>query len=126
MEPEHTPQWLRRFVEENFPKHFNPVEESGFSGLTDDWPAGPEQLSFANPAFADAEIWIRKAAREFQKGAASILFVPAVLNSVYFRESVYPFASEVILFTCPIKIPGKNKQIVAQVRFTCNQRSTSS
>lgn len=109
-----TPIWLREFVAKNFPCTFNAVEEPGFEGLTADWPAGKDQLTFVNCAFTDAQLWIEKAAKELKKGAASILFVPFVANAVYFRETVYPYAAEIHILTCPIKIPGKSKQIVTQ------------
>lgn len=80
----------------------------------DDWPKGAEKLSFVNCPFADSQAWIEKAVRELEKGAASILFVPAILNSVYFRESVYPRAAEIHFFTVPIKCPGKEKQLPVQ------------
>lgn len=114
MLPSTTPIWLREFVAKNFPCTFNAVEEPGFDGLNADWPTGKDQLTFVNPAFADTQLWIEKAAKELKKGAASILFVPAYFNSVYFRESVYPNASEIHILTCPMKIPGKTKPVVAQ------------
>lgn len=114
MDQDTTPQWLRDYVAQNFPVTFNPVEKAGFSGLMEPWPAGNEQLCFVNCPFADAQLWIEKAKKELKRGAASIVFVPAVFNSLYFRESVYPHASEIQIFTCPIKQPGKNKQLVAQ------------
>lgn len=114
MDADSTPQWLRNYAFKEFPVAFNPVEAPGFAGLFDDWPVSPEQFSFVNCPFKDAQLWIEKAAKESQRGAMSLVFVPAMFNSVYFRESVYPHAREIIVFTCPIKLPGKNKQLVAQ------------
>jgi len=114
MQPEHTPQWLREFVAKNFPITFNAVEEPDFEGLTESWPTGPDQLTFANPPFADAQLWVEKAAKELAKGAASVLFVPFMANSTYFRDTVYKHALEIHILKCPIKQPGKSKSVVSQ------------
>lgn len=99
MDADSTPQWVRDYVAQNYPVTFNPVEHPGFSGLVQPWPAGNEQLCFVNCPFSEAQLWIEKAAKELKRGAASILFVPAVFNSLYFRESVYPLASEIQIIT---------------------------
>jgi hypothetical protein len=93
-----TPVWVRDYMRQ-FPVTFNPVEEPEFDGLVADWPKGPEQLSFVNCAFADAQLWVEKAAKELKKGAASILFIPLVFNATYFREAVYSNSSEIHIFT---------------------------
>lgn len=115
METSSTPQWVKDYVIETFPPvTFNPCEAENFNGLIGDWPTAEGELSFVNPPFAEAQLWIEKAARELKKGARSILFVPANFNSLYFRESVYPCALEIRVFTAPIKMPGKNKQLPCQ------------
>lgn len=108
-----TPQCVHEYVTQHFPITHNPVTHPNSNGLLDHWPVG-EECSFVNPPFSDAQLWIEKAKREAQRGAASVLFVPAIFNSLYFRESVYPYASEIRILTCPFKIPGKSKQLVAQ------------
>jgi hypothetical protein len=114
MQADKTPVWLREFVRKNYPYTFNPVEEDGFDGLMDSWPTGEGNLSFVNCPFSEAQLWIEKAVKELKRGAESVLWVPATFNSVYFREAVYPNASEIQILTCPLKQPGKTKQIVAQ------------
>lgn len=95
MQPENTPGWLRTFITQNFPVTFNAVEAPGVDGLIDAWPNGEKELTFCNPPFADAQLWVEKAAAELAKGAASILFVPFVANSTYFRECVFKHALEI-------------------------------
>lgn len=122
MQPETTPNWVRDYVVANFPVTFNPVEQHDFDGLNEEWPGGPNQVCFVNCAFADAQLWVEKAVKELkkEKPTASVLFVPLVFNATYFRETVYPNAAEIHIFTCPIKQPGKSKQVVAQVKlFIC-------
>jgi hypothetical protein len=44
-----------------------------------------------------------------------VLLLPAVFNSVYWREGLYQKATEIRVFTCPIKLPNKKKQVVSQM-----------
>ena len=87
MDTTSTPQWVKDYVAENFPPvTFTPCEAENCNGLMDAWPVGNGELSFVNPPFTEAQLWIEKAARELKRGARSILFVPANFNSLYFRE----------------------------------------
>lgn len=107
---ERTPGWLRDFVEEQFRVSFEP-EVSLASPLKDSW----QGFSFVHPPHAEAQQWCEKAAAEASKGNFSVLLLPAVFNSCYWRGVVYPNATEVRVFTCPVKLPGAKKQIVSQM-----------
>ena len=107
---ERTPGWLRTYVGEDFNVTFEP-EDSLMNPLADDW----QGFSFAHPPHAEAQLWCDKAAKEAEKGHHSVLLLPAVFNSVYWREIVYRHATEVRVFTCPVKMPHAKKQIVSQM-----------
>lgn len=109
---ERTPGWLRDYVDEDFNITFEPENELA-EPLDQPW----QGFSFAHPPHAEAQMWCEKAAREARRGAWSVLLLPAVFNSVYWRQVVYPNATEVRVFTCPIKMPTAKKQIVSQMCF---------
>jgi hypothetical protein len=48
-------------------------------------------------------------------GNFSVIVVPAQFNCVYWRELVYPCATEIRVFACPIRFPGYSKQIATQM-----------
>lgn len=103
----HTPGWLKTWV---FSK-FTITMDADDTSLMTPW----NGLVFCHPPHADAEIWCEKAARELENGVVSILLLPAVFNSIYWRNIVYRDAYEIHVLTCPIKKPGAKKQIVNQM-----------
>lgn len=109
-----TPQWLLEYICSEFPCDFDPCalqENAAFDGLRDHW----QGFSFVNPPYSETQAWVEKAAREAEDGNFSVLLIPAVFNSLYWRETVYSHASEIRIFTCPIKFTGYKKQIVQQM-----------
>lgn len=106
---ERTPGWLRSFVNQDFEVTFEP--EKLQDPLSNAW----EGFSFAHPPHAEAELWCIKAANEAEKNHFSVLLLPAVFNSCYWRDIVYKHATEIRVFACPIKMPNKKKQIVSQM-----------
>lgn len=107
---ERTPGWLRDHVDVDFKITFDP-ENQLEDPLNSDW----QGFSFVHPPHSEAEMWCEKAAMEAVKGNFSVLLVPAVFNSCYWRKTIYPCATEVRMFTCPIKMPNAKKQIVSQM-----------
>lgn len=105
-----TPGWLIDYVAEDFPITFFP-EQQVEAPLVQDW----QGFSFVHPPHAEAQLWVEKAAAEAKKGRFSVLLLPAVFNAVYWRETVYPEATEIRVFTCPVKLPGAKKQVVSQM-----------
>jgi len=111
VEGDMTPVWLKEFITSEFPCDFEPcaqTAEAEFDGLQSDW----RGFSFVNPPYSETQLWVEKAVTEQKKGNFSVMLIPAVFNSVYWREVVYPHASEIRVFTCPIKFTGQKKQIV--------------
>jgi hypothetical protein len=112
---ESTPGWLRDFVDQDFNITFEPQIytqiKKEYQPLLHDW-AG---FSFVHPPHAEAQLWVEKAIKESEKGNHSVLLLPAVFNACYWRDGLYQKATEIRVFTCPIKMPGKKKQIVSQM-----------
>lgn len=107
---ERTPGWIRDFVDQDFQITFEPETELA-QPLAQDW----QGFSFVHPPHAEAQLWCEKAAKEARLGRHSVLLLPAVFNSCYWRSVIYPNATEVRVFTCPVKMPGAKKQIVSQM-----------
>jgi hypothetical protein len=112
---ETTPGWIRDYANSLFPIDFDPLEfaysNDEFEPFIHDW----KGFSFVHPPHADAQLWVEKAAIEANKGNFSVMFLPAVFNAVYWREVIYRHATEIRVFVCPVKLPGKKKQIVSQM-----------
>jgi hypothetical protein len=110
-----TPGWIRDYVDEDFNITFDPLDfaagNPNFNPLVDAWTG----FSFVHPPHAEAQLYCEKAAREATRGNFSVLLLPAVFNSVYWRECVYKTATDIRVFTCPVKMPGQKKQIVSQM-----------
>jgi hypothetical protein len=106
-----TPGWIRDWVYGEFPITFEPGETPHFSPLMQDW----QGFSFAHPPHEEAQLWCEKAVKESKKGNFSVLLLPAVFNSIYWRSVIYPSATEVRILACPLKRPGQKKQIVSQM-----------
>ena len=120
-EIEGTPPWIVDFVLAEFKKIYAFPQNQFENPLEAEW----EGFSFAHPPHSDAQLWCEKAATEAKKGHFSVLLLPLVCNSCYWRDIVYKEATEIRIFTCPIKMPGKKKQIVSQmclVVFAGNER----
>ena len=107
---EKTPEWLVDYACQDFPIDFYP-EADLETPLIKSW----RGFSFVHPPHAEAELWVKKAVLEMHRGNHSVLLLPAVFNSVYWREIVYPQATEIRVLTCPVKLPGAKKQIVSQM-----------
>lgn len=108
---ERTPGWIRDWVYREFPVTFEPGDMNGFSPLTQEW----QGFSFSHPPHDEAELWCKKAVSESRKGHFSVLLLPAVFNSIYWRGVIYSGADEIRILTCPLKKPGAKKQIVSQM-----------
>lgn len=102
-----TPEWLKAFIYDEFPCD----NDASADGLNRDW----HGFTFVNPPYSESQAWIEKAALEASKGNFSVLLVPAVFNSLYWREIVYPNATSIGIFKCPIKFEGHKKQVVTQM-----------
>lgn len=107
---ERTPGWLREFVDHGFDITFEP-ELHLEHPLAQPW----QGFSFVHPPHAEAQLWCEKAAKEAAEGRFSVLLLPAVFNSCYWRDCVYKHATDIRVFTCPVKMPGAKKQIVSQM-----------
>jgi len=111
-----TPLWLLNYLYENFNISNDPcpLEEErdlDFDGLKEDWTG----LSYVHPPHSETEAWVKKAAEQVKKGHFSVLFVPFIANSLYWREFVYPNVSEIRVLKCPVKLEGDNKQLTNQM-----------
>ena len=92
---ERTPGWLRAWIGSQFPITFEPFEQPDFIPLVQEW----QGFGFAHPPHSEAQLWCEK----------------AVAESIYWRSVVLPCATDVRILCCPIKLPGKKKQIVSQM-----------
>lgn len=108
-----TPGWIRDLVYATFPIDFEPGETPNFVPLVQEW----KGFSFAHPPHEEAQLWCEKAVTEAKKGHISVLLLPAVFNSIYWRSVVYPNATDIRILACPLKRPGQKKQIVSQMAF---------
>ncbi len=103
-----TPEWLKNFIYDEFPcdtdRSADGLEPGDWTGFT-----------FVNPPHSEAQAWVEKAAEQASKGNFSVLLIPAVFNSLYWREIVYPNASSIGVFKCQIKFEGHKKQVVTQM-----------
>jgi hypothetical protein len=106
-----TPGWIRTWVYREFPITFEPLETENFIPLVQGW----QGFSFVHPPHEEAQLWCEKAVLESQKGNPSVLLLPAVFNSMYWRGVIYPGATEIRILACPVKRPGAKKQIVSQM-----------
>lgn len=106
-----TPGWVRTWVCSKYPITFHPDLQPDFLPLVQEW----QGFSFAHPPHDEAQLWCEKAVTEAQKGHLSILLLPAVFNSIYWRTVIYSGATEIHILTCPVKKPGAKKQIVSQM-----------
>ena len=102
-----TPGWLRDWVYSQFPITY----DAEGTDLTRQW----EGFVFHHPPHQEAQLWCEKAAGHAQKGIISVLLLPAVFNSIYWRQVVYRHAAEIRVLACPLKKPGAKKQIVSQM-----------
>lgn len=107
-----TPDWILEYVQKSYPVDFDPCpSDPTEDGLKIDW----RGFSFVNPPNSQCQEWVHKATLEAAKGNFSVLLVPATFNSVYWRELVYPNASEIKILACPIKFVGQKKQLATQM-----------
>ena len=106
------PQWIRDWIFGEYPCDFEPLSAFGrAAGLQVPW----HGLSFVFPPLNDTQAWVEKAVREQAYGRYSILLVPAVFNSVYWRETVYQKVSDIRILTCPIRLDGAKKGVTTQM-----------
>ncbi len=106
-----TPGWIRTWVHREFPITFEPLETENFIPLVQGW----HGFSFVHPPHEEAQLWCEKAVLESQKGNPSVLLLPAVFNSIYWRSVICRGATEIRILKCPVKRPGAKKQIVSQM-----------
>ncbi len=106
-----TPGWLRAWIFGQFPITFEPYDKRDFIPLVQEW----EGFGFAHPPHEEAQLWCEKAVTESKKGHHSVLLLPAVFNSIYWRSVIYPNATDIRILACPVKRPGQKKQIVSQM-----------
>lgn len=106
-----TPGWVRTWVCSKYPITFHPDLQPDFLPLVQEW----QGFSFAHPPHDEAQLWCEKAVTEASKLHYSVLLLPAVFNSIYWRTVIYPGATEIHILTCPVKKPGAKKQIVSQM-----------
>jgi len=108
-----TPNFILRYVLEHWPQVSDdpcPLEpeEDGLKIEWGDW-------SFVHPPHSECQQWVEKAVDEAQKNHFSIMLIPAAFNSLYWRESIFPFASEVRILTCPLRFQNQKRQVATQM-----------
>lgn len=107
-----TPDWIIEYLQKSYPIDYDPCPENPHEdGLKVEW----KGFAFVNPPNSECQVWVEKATIEASKGHFSVLLIPATFNSVYWRELVYPNATEIKILTCPIKFQGQKKQLATQM-----------
>lgn len=104
-----TPNFILKYVLEHWPQVSDdpcPLEPEQ-DGLKIDW----GEWSFVHPPHSECQQWVEKAVDEAQKNHYSVMLVPAAFNSLYWRESILPFASEVRILTCPLRFQNHKRQV---------------
>lgn len=103
-----TPDWLLERLNEEFEFDYDPCpaewsSDSGWSGLETEW----GMSNYVNPPYDQCGPWLAKGVQELQRrGATSVFLVPARPWTVYWRENVWPYASEVRLLDRGVAFKG--------------------
>lgn len=103
-----TPDWLMERLHAEFAFDFDPCPSDwrpgcGWSGLEIDWGSS----SYVNPPYDSCGDWLAKAVRERQtRGCGSVFLIPFRPWTVYWREWVWPHASEVRLLDHTVAFKG--------------------
>lgn len=76
-----------------------------FNGLEMDWGTS----NFVNPPFNDVDLWAKKAVEELSKNRLSILLIPYRGNSRYWRDYIWPYATNITFLDKGIRFGGYKK-----------------
>jgi len=103
------PLWLLQYVAESFGDDLDIVRNPSQMRLP--W----QEWNFVCAPFEESHLWMEKAIEELKLGHNSIMFVPAAFNSLYWGQYVYPYAAEVRILKCPVRMESKKRKTVNQM-----------
>ena len=107
-----TPDWLLERLHAEFGFDFDPCPASWhpgceWSGLEVAWGA----CTYVNPPFDACEAWLRKGAAEQARGKTSVFLIPARPWTIYWRDVVWEYASEVRILDQTVAFKGYKEQL---------------
>lgn len=98
-----TPPELYEILNNEFHFNFDPCPLNPTqNGLLIDW----KSSNFVNPPYSQVQDWIKKGIIEMKKGNLSVFLITARLNTNYWINSVYKYASEIRFVLNRIKFVG--------------------
>lgn len=103
-----TPKELFHELDEEFHFTFDPCPftlRPKWDGLRIEW----GKNNFVNPPYSNIAAWLKKGVIELKKGKLSVFLITAKTNTLYWKEYVVPYASEVRFITERIKFNGYKK-----------------
>lgn len=98
-----TPKEFYNELNEEFNFNFDPCpQDPQFDGLAIDW----KERNYVNPPYSEIGKWLKKGIQEMKKGNLSVFLITARTNTNYWKDYVYPFASEIRFFTMRLVFDG--------------------
>lgn len=98
-----TPKAFYAELNAEFNFNFDPCPvDPQWDGLAIDW----KERNYVNPPYSEIGKWIKKGIEEMKKGNLSVFLVTARTNTNYWRDYVYPYATEIRLFTMRLPFEG--------------------
>lgn len=117
-----TPKELFELLDKEFDFDFDPCPwQADFDSLPEDFEWGLK--NFVNPPYSNVAGFAEKAIKESKKGKMSVLLIPARLNTKYWKDWVWPYASEIRIKVGGIQFEGYGQPspfIVALVIIPAN------
>lgn len=62
--------------------------------------------NYVNPPFSEIPIWIEKGLKELEKGKLSVFLIPVRSGQLYWKNLIFPNASEIRFICGRIKFDG--------------------
>ena len=100
-----TPGWILNYVYSEFPI------EREVQDLAHGW----EGFVFVHPDHDQSQLFVEKAAAKAAEGVKSVLLIPAAMSTIYWRDIVYPQATEVRILAVPFRKPSAKKPVNCQM-----------
>lgn len=100
-----TPVALLKELNKEFHFDFDPCplnDTPDFDGLLIPW----GRSNFVNPPYSNIGPWVEKGLSECALGKKSVFLITVKTNTVYWRELIFPFASEIRFIHERIKFEG--------------------
>jgi hypothetical protein len=89
-----TPQALLNELDDEFHFDYDPCPLYGkewMDGLKEEW----GYCNFVNPPYSEIILWLQKGIEQMEQGKMSVFLITARTSAQYWRDYVYPYASEI-------------------------------